>query len=338
MITIDGSYGEGGGQILRTSLALSLITREPFNITHIRAKRRKPGLMRQHLTAVQAASAIGKARVEGLELGSTNLTFVPEQLKGGKYRFSIGTAGSTTLILQTVLPALLLADQPSQLTLEGGTHNPLAPPYHFIEKAFLPLMRRMGAEITMELERPGFYPAGGGVFHVTIQPCKDLKGLELMERGEVKQRSVLGLLSQLPFHIIEREFQELKRRLNWEKDCFKPLMCESKGPGNVLIAELVCENVTEVFTTFGEKNKRAETVASSLVKMIRRYLSSEAALGEYLADQILLPMVLAGKGAFTTLKPSGHTLTNIHVIRKFLSVSIDLTEIDEDRTIIRIQD
>ncbi len=337
MITIDGSYGEGGGQILRTALTLSLITKEPFSMTNIRGNRRKPGLMRQHLTAVQAAVEIGNARVEGLSLGSQELIFAPDQIRGGDYHFSIGTAGSTTLILQTILPALLLADEPSHITLEGGTHNPLAPPYDFIERAFIPLIGKMGANVRVNLERPGFYPAGGGVFHISIEPCKQLKPLELMERGSLKHRSVLGLLSQLPFHIVEREFEELQRLLQWDLSHFKPVMCESKGPGNVLIAVLESEYVTEVFSAFGEKNKRAESVARKLGKRIKSYLNADVALGEYLADQILLPLSLSGGGAFTTLKPSGHTLTNIDIIQKFLSVRINITEVDDLKMMVHIK-
>src|SRR5262245_2007058 len=160
-ITIDGSAGEGGGQILRTALALSLVTARPFRIERIRAGRPKPGLLRQHLTAVQAAAKVGAARISGAEVGSLELTFEPTGLRGGAYDFAVGTAGSATLVLQTLLPALLRAREPSQLTIEGGTHNPYAPPFDFLARTFLPVLRRMGAAIEARLEAPGFYPAGG---------------------------------------------------------------------------------------------------------------------------------------------------------------------------------
>lgn len=182
MIIIDGSIGEGGGQILRTALALSMVTGQPFRIENIRAGREKPGLLRQHLTAVNAAATICTATVDGAAIGSRELTFTPEKAKPGEYTFSIGSAGSTTLVLQTVLPALLTADGPSSLTLEGGTHNPHAPPIDFLERTFLPLINRMGPTVTVTLERAGFYPAGGGRVVVKIQPAAKLSSVHLPVR------------------------------------------------------------------------------------------------------------------------------------------------------------
>src|SRR5437867_958993 len=173
MLLIDGSQGEGGGQILRTALGLSLVTGTPIRIEKIRAGRAKPGLLRQHLTAVNAATAIGAVDVEGATLGSQELTFRPGTVKPGEYRFAVGTAGSTGLVLQTVLPPLLTAPGPSTLTLEGGTHNPTAPPFDFLARAFLPLISRMGPSATARLERPGFYPAGGGQMHRVDHPGRN---------------------------------------------------------------------------------------------------------------------------------------------------------------------
>ena len=171
MLTINGSQGEGGGQILRTALAMSLVTGKPFRIVRIRAGRKKPGLLRQHLTAVQAAAQIGQATVEGAAIGSQELTFTPGEIRPGEYRFAVGTAGSATLVLQAVLPALLTAPGLSVLTLEGGTHNPFAPPFDFLHRSYLPLVNRMGPTVEARLERPGFYPAGGGKFVVTVEPA-----------------------------------------------------------------------------------------------------------------------------------------------------------------------
>jgi RNA 3'-terminal phosphate cyclase (ATP) len=185
VIEIDGAAGEGGGQVLRTALALSLLTRKPFRIVNIRAKRNKPGLLRQHMTAVEAATRVGDAAVEGVALGAAALTFVPKTLRGGAYSFAIGTAGSTMLVLQTVLLPLALAPEPSTIDLEGGTHNPAAPPFEFIDQAYLPLLRRMGAEISIELLRPGFYPAGGGRIRVSVTPAAQLGRLDLEQRGEI---------------------------------------------------------------------------------------------------------------------------------------------------------
>ena len=164
MIRIDGAKGEGGGQMLRTSLALSLLTSQPFQMENVRAGQERPGLLRQHLAAVLAAVEIGDAEVEGAQLGSQALSFAPKTIKNGNYRFVIGTAGSGTLVLQTVLPALMLASGPSTVTIEGGTHNQSAPPFDFLDRTFLPFIRRMGPEVKLSLDRYGFYPAGGGCF------------------------------------------------------------------------------------------------------------------------------------------------------------------------------
>jgi RNA 3'-terminal phosphate cyclase (ATP) len=325
---IDGSQGEGGGQVLRTSLALSLITGEPFRIENIRAKRAKPGLLRQHLTAVQAASAIGNAATEGDVLGSSVLTFVPQPVAGGEYRFQIGTAGSTTLVLQTVLFPLALAARPSTVKIEGGTHNPLAPPFEFLAHAFLPLMRRMGVGVELTLVRPGFYPAGGGEIDVTITPVSKLSELHIEERGELVARRVRAVVANLPFEIAEREARTACEELEWEGDCgVAHTLSGSIGPGNTVSVTIESQNVTEVFTAFGERGVRAEHVAHDAAKQAKRYINSGAAVGEYLADQLLLPMALAGRGSFTATPLSQHAKTNIEIIRKFVDVAIRFEEV-----------
>ncbi|HWQ93565.1 MAG TPA: RNA 3'-terminal phosphate cyclase, partial [Clostridia bacterium] len=218
MITIDGSQGEGGGQILRTSLALSLVTGQPFRMERIRAKRRKPGLLKQHLTAVEAAKTVGCAQVEGAVLNSQTLAFQPGPVTPGNYRFAVGTAGSATLVLQTVLPALLTAAGHSTLTLEGGTHNPMAPPFDFLARSFIPQIQRMGPSVELELRRHGFFPAGGGRFHARIAPAKKLSRLDLLERGAIRSRQACVLLSKLPEHVAQRELAVVRDELNWRAD------------------------------------------------------------------------------------------------------------------------
>lgn len=329
MLTIDGSFGEGGGQVLRTSLALSLVTGKPFRIENIRAGRKSPGLLRQHLTAVTAAAAIGRAEVTGAAIGSRQLTFIPGGVVAGDYSFAVGTAGSATLVLQTALPALLTASGSSRLTLEGGTHNPFAPPFDFLERAFLPLVSRMGPQVTAELERPGFYPAGGGKFHVTINPAATLARIDLIERGKVIGRRARAVVANLPRSIAERELAVLERKLSWNRQWLEAEVIEnSRGPGNVVMIEIESENVTEVFTGFGERGVRAEAVADAAVQAARRYLAAEVAAGEYLADQLLVPMALARGGSFTTLPLSRHASTNMEIIRKFLDVEIAVTSAD----------
>jgi len=331
MLTIDGSYNEGGGQILRTALTLSLATRRPFRIEKIRAGRKRAGLLRQHLTAVEAAQRIGGAEVRGAEINSQQLTFVPQDVAPGDYQFSIGTAGSTTLVLQTVLPVLMLGSKPSTLVLEGGTHNPAAPPYDFIERVYVPLMNRLGAQIRTELLAPGFFPAGGGKLKVVIEPPSELRRLELTERGEIRRRSARALVANLPRGIAERELAVVERRLGWEAANLNAQMVSSHGPGNILMVEVECENVTEVFTGFGERAVRAEVVAERAVNETRRYLAANVAVGEHLADQLLVPMALTKGGAFTTLPLSRHARTNIDTIGKFMPVEIRVSP-EKDRS------
>ncbi len=336
MITIDGSYGEGGGQILRTSLALSLVTRKPFSIHNIRAGRKKPGLMRQHLTAVNAAAEIGKAAIKGNSIGSQAFTFNPETIKSGNFHFAIGSAGSCTLVFQTVLPALMISGGPSEIILEGGTHNPFAPPYDFLEKAFLPVIYRMGPRVEAVLEKPGFYPAGGGRFKVSISPA-DLNKVDLSERGNIINKIAVAAIANLSVNIANRELKVVREKLEWNRELLKVVEVEnSQGPGNILTVEIESENITEVFTGFGERGVSAEKVANRTVKSVREYLVHDVPVGRYLADQLLIPMAMAGGGKFRTLSPSKHARTNIEIIKKFLDVEIDINEYDQNQWEIEI--
>jgi RNA 3''-phosphate cyclase len=331
VLTIDGALGEGGGQILRTSLALSLYLGTPFRIVNLRAARKNPGLARQHLQAINAAAQISAAQLTGNCLGSQELTFIPGPVRPGHYRFDIGTAGSTTLVLQSVLPALSMADGPSTLELQGGTHNPFAPPFDFLEKAFLRILNRMGPTVQARLERYGFYPKGGGKISITIHPAKSLQALQLDRPGEIRSRSATAVIAGLPCHIAERELGVIGRVLNWSEQ-FLHLREEAPetGPGNALIIEIECEHVTEVFSAFGQRGVRAEVVARQAAHAARRYLKVGVPVGEYLADQLLLPLALAGGGSFNTLRPTLHTQTNIEVIANFLDVKIVMEELGED--------
>lgn len=323
MITIDGSEGEGGGQILRTSLALSLVTGQPFRMERIRAKRQKPGLLRQHLTAVEAAKSVGCAEVVGAAMNSQTLEFRPAAVTPGNYRFAVGTAGSATLVLQTVLPCLLTAAGTSTLTLEGGTHNPLAPPFDFLARSFTPLIQRMGPGVALELRTPGFFPAGGGRFHARIEPVKQLSRLVLSERGAILRRRARVWLSKLSPDVAERELQVVRDELKWRpEECGVELVEHPKGPGNALVLEIEAENVTGVFTGFGERGRPAEEVAEAAVEAATVWLAAEVPVDDHLADQLLIPMVLAGGGSLHTTKPSLHTTTNAQIIQRFLPVPI----------------
>jgi RNA 3'-terminal phosphate cyclase (ATP) len=334
MIEIDGSQGEGGGQVLRTTLGLSALTGKPVTVTNIRANRSPPGLRAQHVVAVEAAAAVGDAEVEGAALGARRLVFRPRAVRTGHHAFKIGTAGSATLVLQTVLPALLRADGPTQLLLQGGTHNPLAPPYEFLARAYLPLLERMGPKVTAILDRPGFYPAGGGQLRVEVQPAARLEPLELLERGEVKAVRARAIVSRLPRDIAERELAVVRRRLRWPEEALVVVEEErARGPGNALILEVEHARGVEVFSGFGERGVRAEEVARAAVDELEAWLEADVPVGEHLADQLLLLLALAGGGSFRTLPLSGHAATQIDVIRRFLPVQIDVTEVGRAREV-----
>jgi len=327
MVIIDGAQGEGGGQILRSSLALSLVTGKPVTVHGIRARRKKPGLMRQHLTAVDAAATVGAAKVSGAALGSRGLCFTPERVTPGEYRFSVGTAGSCTLVLQTVLPALMTADGASRLTLEGGTHNPMAPPYDFLAETFLPVLERMGPCVTPALVRPGFYPAGGGCFTVDIAPSKRLTPLVLEERGALRRCSARAVVANLPEDIAHRELKTVHEELRWPWENLRTQeIADGPGPGNVLMLTVESEALTEVFTGFGQRGVPARQVARRAVGLVRTYLDAGVPVGPFLADQLLIPMAMAGGGVFRTVAPTLHLKTNMDVVRRFLDVDIALTE------------
>ena len=331
-LRIDGAMGEGGGQILRTALALSVCLGIPFHLTRVRAARRKPGLQPQHLAAVMAAAEISGATLEGANPGSGELTFDPGAVQPGSYRFDTGTAGSASLVLQTVLPALLTAAGPSQLLLSGGTHNPLAPSFEFIALAFLPLIRRMGPRVTSRLLQAGFYPAGGGSLQVDIEPVSRLQALHLPERGAVIEQRARAAVSHLPLHIAQRELRVIGAELGLAGEHLEALeLTSARGPGNVVSVIIKSEHVTEVFTGFGERGVRAEIVATRVAAPVRRYLAADVPVGELLADQLLLPLALAGGGSYVTLRPSRHTTTNIAVLRKFMALQVDCEELGPHR-------
>lgn len=337
MITIDGAKGEGGGQILRSSLALSLVTGTPFRIHSIRARRKKPGLMRQHLTAVIAATQIGNATTRGAELHSTELIFEPGTVAPGDYHFAVGTAGSTTLVLQTVLPPLLNAAAPSTIRVTGGTHNPLAPPYRFLAEAFLPLINRMGPNVTATLERPGFFPAGGGEITLAIVPAEKLKPLSIETRGEIRSIIATATVAHLHRNIAERELTVIRQRIGLaEENLQVEERRDSHGPGNVVTIAVTSDALTEIFTGFGEAQRSAEKVATGVVQEARRYISSGVPVGEYLTDQLLIPLALARGGTFRTLGLSPHAQTNIEVIEEFLPVKFSVRRDDEPGCIVQV--
>ncbi|EBS7635274.1 RNA 3'-terminal phosphate cyclase [Salmonella enterica] len=326
-IVLDGAQGEGGGQILRSALSLSMITGQPFEISGIRAGRARPGLLRQHLTAVLAAKEICGAEVSGDELGSQWLRFAPGKVRGGEYKFAIGSAGSCMLVLQTVLPALWFADSPARVEVSGGTHNQSAPSADFICRVWEPLLAKMGINQHTTLIKHGFYPAGGGSVTTDVEPAKALGGLQLISRGETVGMTAEALLAAVPYHVGEREVMSLEAYLPLADKKVRVLE-GGAGPGNTLSLTVECGHLTELFIAFGTKGVSAEKVASQLVSEAKRYLASPAAVGEYLADQLILPLALAGEGSFTVAKTSAHLLTNIAVVEQFLPVRFSCEPLD----------
>lgn len=331
MIQIDGSQGEGGGQVLRSSLALSMATGKPFKMVNVRSKRPKPGLMRQHLTCVQAAAQVCGAQVTGATVGSREVTFTPGPIVPGAYRFTIGTAGSTTMVLQALLPALIFnarATQPGgvegfDILVDGGTHNGMAPPFEFFKLALLPRLAQMGATVEAGIGRHGFYPAGGGTINVRVSPGGAPRPLVAEVMPELTEKRVYVVNAHIPAEVPRRQIAALSTALNWsDRPREVNEVKEASCPGNVLMAVLGGEGVLEVFSALAERSKSSETVAFEVAEQVRDYLTHNAPVGEHLADQLLVPMALGAGGSFVTGPLSGHTVTNIETIRAFLDVEI----------------
>lgn len=320
MLILDGSGG--GGQLLRSSLGLALATGAPFRMTGIRGGRSRPGLLRQHLACVRAAAAVGRAEVDGDTLGSTTLTFRPRGLVPGEHAVAVGSAGSAMLVVQAVLPGLLVAEGPSRLVVEGGTHNDAAPPFDFFARSFLPAITRLGARVVATLERPGFYPAGGGRVVVEVEPAP-LRPAEFVERGDVRVVRARAVVSGLPVSIAHRELRVVRERFP-DAEIEAAEVPRPVGPGNVVTVEVACDGGTAVFTGFGERGVPAEDVATRACDDAAAWIAAGVPVCEHLADQLLVPMALAGGGRFRTTAPSPHTTTNAGVVAEFLSVSFEV--------------
>ncbi len=339
MIKIDGSFGEGGGQILRTSLSLAAITGTDVHFEHIRAGRPKPGLMRQHLTCANAVAEICGGELEGAELNSQEVTLRPGKIYGGDYRFVIGSAGNTLLLAQTIIPVLLFADKPSNVVLEGGTYTTKAPVYDFFERVYLPCLRKMGLEVSCKMERIGFYPAGGGRITLSVKPARVWRKLTLEERGNLRNARVTAIGSGLDESILSDELRIFQAGLD---DMLK-FHAEQKnvkcdGSGNVLIAELEYDNLTEIFSACGSYGVSRVSVARNAVTDAKRYLKNNWVVGQYLADQLMLPMAVGAGGDYLTGKPTRHSETNRDVIRKFLDMDIKfIKDENEKKEIYRVE-
>lgn len=334
MIEIDGSLGEGGGQVLRTSLTLSILTGRPFLITRIRAGRARPGLQPQHLAAVRAAAAISAAQVEGDFVGSQVLTFVPGPVRPGEYRFEIGTAGATGLVLQTIWLPLALASASSVITVIGGTHVPWSPCYHYLAWQWLSFLRRLGLDGALTLDLAGFYPEGGGIVRAQIAPADAIAALRLTERGAFKGIRGLSLVANLDLSIAERQRARALRRLAGRHNRIEieiaDVRANNKGTALILLAEF--RHSTACYSALGAPGKRAEQVADEACLRLEKFLAGTGAVDEHLADQLLLPLAFAdGPSEYRTARVTDHLTTNSEIIRQFgvAEIAVEPREADE---------
>lgn len=322
LIEIDGSFGEGGGQILRTALSLSCLLNKPFRVFNIRKGRRKPGLMPQHIVSVKAAREISGADVMGAELGSMDLIFKPRGFKGGTFSFDIGTAGSVCLVLQTILPSLLFSTKTSSLKIRGGTHVPFSPTFNYVAEVFIPMLEKLGISIRVEIEDYGFYPKGGGVIRAETFPCSKINPLVVTERGKIKEIKGYSCVANLPMGIAERQRDAFIGRIRsiYSRAINIDLFTvPSTGQGTFLFIKVISEGAIAGFTSLGAKGKRAERVGEELAEEVIRYLKTDAALDPYLPDQLVLYLSLCKEeSVITTSSITEHLLTNLWVIGRFI--------------------
>jgi RNA 3'-terminal phosphate cyclase (ATP) len=321
-VEIDGSSGEGGGQILRTSLSLSCITGRPLRILNIRKGRKKPGLMSQHITCVNAISEICNAEVSGNEMGSTELLFIPKKIKHGNYAFDIKTAGSSSLVLQTLLPPLILTDGPSQIIIKGGSHVPFSPTYHYIAEVFIPMLNRIGIKVDCSINRYGFYPKGGGEVKFRIFPAERLKGLNLVSRGNLVSIRGYSGVSHLPMNIAQRQRDSLLRRIHPLSAEIEVLNVSSHGEGSFVFLKIEYENTIAGFSSLGKKGKPAEHVGEEAAKEFMNFHNTSACLDPHLCDQIVIYLSLSREDStLTTSCITQHLITNLWVIERFLKIN-----------------
>jgi len=324
MMEIDGSYGEGGGQILRTALSLSCLFRKPFSMVNIRKARRKPGLMPQHLTSVRASQLLAHADVRGDHVGSTELTFMPGEVKGGSFFFEIGTAGSTMLVLQTLIPALIFSKEKSEIILTGGTHVPFSPSFHYVREVFIPFLEKLGIRIALTIESYGFYPKGGGKIRAHLFPCGAPGPVRVLERGRMIVLEGYSGVGNLPVSIAERQRNALLGKVHAEIQDLRSagevelLTVPASGQGTFVFLKAGSENSVAGFCSLGERGKKAEAVGDEAAEEFIRYYFSGAALDPHLPDQLALYLALCnGESEFTTSQITQHLLTNLWVIGLF---------------------
>jgi RNA 3'-terminal phosphate cyclase (ATP) len=324
-IEIDGSFGEGGGQILRTSLSLSCITGCPLRIFNIRKGRKKPGLMPQHITCVNAISEICNAEVSGNEIGSMELLFIPKKINHGNYAFDIKTAGSSSLVLQTLLPPLILTDEPSQITIKGGSHVPFSPTYHYIAEVFIPMLNRIGIKLDCSINKYGFYPKGGGEVKFRTFPVEKIKGLNLTSRGNLLSIHGYSGISHLPMSIAQRQKDSLLKKIHPLSAEIEVLNVSSPGEGSFVFLRVEYENTIAGFSSLGKRGKPAEQVGEEAALEFMNFHNTTACLDPHLCDQIIIYLSLSQEDStLTTSRITQHLITNLWVIERFLRINYQI--------------
>jgi RNA 3'-terminal phosphate cyclase (ATP) len=339
-VQIDGSYGEGGGQIIRTGVSLAAMTGRTVEIHNVRARRTKPGLQPQHLTAVRAAAALCDAQLAGDNVGSQFLSFVPQvPVQAGEYRFDIGTAGAAPLVAQTVLMPLTQADGASKVVITGGTHVPHSPPIEYLETVYIPLLRRMGFDVMLGYTSAGFYPRGGGHIEIEIRPTGAPQPLEVSERGRLESLQAFVVTANLPEHVAERGAATIERAMKavGRKVKIEARDKPSPGPGAAVIITAQCENGLAAFSDIGELRKPMEKVAETPCKEFMRWWKSNAALDEHGADQLVLPLAFAtGPSQWTTPQVTDHLRSVLWVAQQFLPLDVNLEEHEDGSGLVHL--
>ena len=332
IIKIDGSFGEGGGQILRTALSLSAITKKPFEIYDIRVKRKVPGLSYQHLQAVNATAQICNAEVVGNQLRSTDLIFYPGQIQPGSYHLNIGTAGSVSLVLQTVFYPLSLQSKPSSVIITGGTHVNHSPCVDYLKRQWLFYLKHIGFHAEIQTVRAGFFPQGGGEIFVKIAPVGLLHPLNIEDRGRLIHVNGISMVSNLDMSIAQRQQSQAAKRLSEHGICHEISLEDAPafGKGTMLLLLGKFEHSQCCYFSLGALGKRAETVADEACKEFHSFLKTKGVVDEHLADQLIIPLALAqGTSCFVAPKVTPHLLTNIEIVKLFLPVTINVSGIPD---------
>jgi RNA 3'-terminal phosphate cyclase (ATP) len=321
LLSIDGSQGEGGGQVLRTALSLSMATGQGFEITRIRAQRPRPGLRPQHLAAVRAAALACGARVGGAFDGSPDLRFEPGPLAAGDFRFEIATAGAATLVLQTVLTPLARAAEPSRLVVTGGTHVPASPSLDYLARHWAAVTARMGFAFTFRLEKAGFYPPGGGEVDARVRPgALTPDPFVLEERGALTAIRGVSGAARLKGEVARRQKEAAASRL-WEQrrleSSWELIDVKAESPGSFLLIEAEFEQGRAAYGFLGQRGLRPEVLGDRAARTLLRFLEGEGAVDPHLADQLAVPMALAGGGRVSTSEVTSHLQTVAETVARF---------------------